>query len=187
NAWEYFPENGWQFLHVLYTRLAAHPDIRLTTFTDALQGIVPQTLPRLVAGSWVHGTFSTWIGEPSKNRAWNLLIRAKKSVDAVLLPELEAAAQADRTPAAWVHAVYRQLAVCEASDWFWWLGDDNRLDDGPAFDSLFRQQLSGLYELIGMVPPADLASPVNGGAASASAATGKAAGAMRPAQPEPAA
>ncbi|HLF30275.1 MAG TPA: glycoside hydrolase family 57 protein [Xanthomonadales bacterium] len=191
NAWEYFPHNAWDFLHGLYARLAAHPDIHLTTFAAALQGITPRLLPGLVAGSWVHGTFSTWIGDPAKNRAWELLIGAKRTVDAALEPELQAAAQEGRSPAHWVHAIWRQLAVCEASDWFWWLGEDNRLEDGPAFDELFRQQLADLYELIGMAPPAELSHSINGGpenvgAPPFAAASGQAAGAMRPAGEEPA-
>ena len=39
---------------------------------------------RLVAGSWVYGTFSTWIGDPEKNRAWELLIEAKQTYDRVV-------------------------------------------------------------------------------------------------------
>jgi alpha-amylase/alpha-mannosidase (GH57 family) len=53
------------------------------------------------------------------------------------------------------------LAVCEASDWFWWLGEDNRLEDGPAFDLLYRQQLAGLYQLIATAPPMALDVPIN--------------------------
>ena len=109
----------------------------------------------------MYGTFSTWVGDAAKNRAWDLLIDAKSAVDLALAPELAAAAQEGREPRSWVFAVLRQLAVCEASDWFWWLGEDNRLEDGPAFDLLYRQQLAGLYQLIGAAPPAALDAPVN--------------------------
>lgn len=163
NAWEYFPENGWAFLDGLYRKLAAHPRIRLTTYSDLLPELQPHELPALVAGSWVYGTFSTWIGDPSKNRAWDLLIQAKRAVDATLEPVMAAAASGTPVPA-WVEPVLRQLSVCEASDWFWWLGEDNQLEDGPAFDSLYRQQLAGLYELLGMQPPAVLDHPINSAA-----------------------
>ncbi len=168
NAWEHFPRNAAEFLTLLYERLGSHPRIRLTTFSAVLPRHAPLQLSRLVAGSWVYGTFSTWVGDPAKNRAWDLLINAKSAVDLALAPELTAAAQEQREPGPWVFAVLRQLAVCEASDWFWWLGEDNRLEDGPAFDLLYRQQLAGLYQLISAPPPVALDVPINSGLNSAS-------------------
>jgi alpha-amylase/alpha-mannosidase (GH57 family) len=85
NAWEYYPENGYYFLRALYERLAAHPGIELTTFSDCLVDPEKMTaLPHVVAGSWVYGTFSTWIGDPDKNRAWDMLGDAKRSYDRAL-------------------------------------------------------------------------------------------------------
>ncbi|MFK5893534.1 MAG: glycoside hydrolase family 57 protein, partial [Pseudomonadota bacterium] len=78
NAWEYYPENGYYFLNALYAKLAEHPYLNLTTFSDVLSHKPePIELPGLVAGSWVYGTFSTWIGEPAKNKGWDMLIEAK--------------------------------------------------------------------------------------------------------------
>ena len=34
-----------------------------------------------MAGSWVHGTLATWMGDPAKNRAWDLLCEAKLAFD----------------------------------------------------------------------------------------------------------
>ncbi|HDN69096.1 MAG TPA: glycoside hydrolase, partial [Gammaproteobacteria bacterium] len=82
NAWEHFPENGYYFLNTLYKRLAEHPDIKMTTFSDYLKD--SPELPRinkLVSGSWVYGTFSTWIGDKDKNRGWEMLGDAKKALD----------------------------------------------------------------------------------------------------------
>ncbi|MGH8644701.1 MAG: glycoside hydrolase family 57 protein, partial [Gammaproteobacteria bacterium] len=71
NAWEHYPENGYDFLSSLYSGLVCHPEIELTTFSELLErGLPCIPLSRLVAGSWVYGTFSTWIGEPAKNQAW---------------------------------------------------------------------------------------------------------------------
>ena len=186
NAWEYFPENGQAFLSGLYRKLVDHPRIRLTTYAELLPRLQPRELPSLVAGSWVYGTFSTWVGDPAKNRAWNLLIQAKHAVDAVLGPVLAGALDSGEPLPAWVDPVLRQLSVCEASDWFWWLGEDNQLEDGPAFDHLFRQQLAGLYESLGMAPPAILNEPVNGaGPGQDLQGSGKAvSGAMRPSSGE---
>ena len=34
NAWEYYPENGREFLSMLYERLSSHPRFRLSTFSE---------------------------------------------------------------------------------------------------------------------------------------------------------
>lgn len=147
NAWEYFPENGRAFLQALYSRLVAHPGFSLTTFGDALERTPPRPLPEVCAGSWVHGSLATWIGDPAKNRAWDILSGAKRAVDAALEPF-----DRDDTPG-WAAEVLRQLAICEASDWTWWVGGANTLEDAPEFDVLFRRQVAGLYRMIGMAPP----------------------------------
>jgi alpha-amylase/alpha-mannosidase (GH57 family) len=153
NAWEYYPENGQEFLTTLYTRLAGHPRFHLSTFSELLDTVPCKPLPRLVAGSWVYGTFSVWIGHPAKNRAWDLLIDAKKAVDCAL----ESGPQ-NGLP---VERILEQLSVCESSDWFWWLGEEGRAEDGPAFDELFRIQLKLLYRLIGEPPPDVLNQPID--------------------------
>src|SRR5690606_17770671 len=85
NAWEYFPENAFYFLDALYQRLSHHPKLELTTFSDFLdqQQPRPQEMTRMVAGSWVYGTFSTWIGDHDKNRGWDMLCEVKRRVDQV--------------------------------------------------------------------------------------------------------
>jgi alpha-amylase/alpha-mannosidase (GH57 family) len=147
NAWEHFPYNAWFFLQHLYSRLVAHPHIELTTFSALLDTKRDSgELPHLVAGSWVYGDFSVWIGDPQKNRAWELLCAAKEAVDRVLGSDQEV----DR------EAILEQLSVCEASDWFWWLGGGNTAEDSAAFDSLFREHLSVLYNMLGETPPDEL-------------------------------
>ncbi len=74
NAWEHYPFNGYYFLQGLYAALASHPGIELTTLGDAWRATPQaQPLPRVVAGSWVHGTLATWIGDRDKNAGWDLL------------------------------------------------------------------------------------------------------------------
>ncbi|WP_455197183.1 hypothetical protein [Kaarinaea lacus] len=146
NAWEYYPENGYYFLNALYKQIAEHPKLNLTTFSSCLERHVPRIpLPHVVAGSWVYGTFSTWIGDVDKNRAWDMLGDAKRTFDQAmannqLSDELRDAAEI-------------QLAICEGSDWFWWFGDYNPGDTVSDFDHLFRMQLVNLYELLGEEPP----------------------------------
>ncbi|MCB1760165.1 MAG: glycoside hydrolase [Gammaproteobacteria bacterium] len=150
NAWEYYPRNGSFFLKALYEKLASHPKLELTTFSECIdyKSDVP-SLSELVAGSWVYGTFSTWIGDPDKNRAWEMLVEAKQAYDKVLA---SAKLSSDEREAATL-----QLAHCEGSDWFWWFGDYNPGDTVSDFERLFRLQLTYLYQLIKVQPPDYLA------------------------------
>src|SRR5262249_46341271 len=84
NAWEHFPFNGYYFFDELYRLLETRSGLRSTTYRSWLatnRGRL-RSLPSLVSGSWVHGSFSTWIGSPDKNRAWDLLCAAKQAFDA---------------------------------------------------------------------------------------------------------
>ncbi|HEX8757256.1 MAG TPA: glycoside hydrolase family 57 protein [Steroidobacteraceae bacterium] len=156
NAWEHYPFNGYYFLRALYSLLAAHPLLELTTLSDCVaRGLEPLPLQNVVAGSWVHGTLATWMGDPAKNRAWDLLCEAKVAFDGVM-----ASGGLDSTQRA---AVERQLALCESSDWFWWFGDYNPADAVSQFDSLYRRQLVVLYRLLGLPPPESLAQPISVG------------------------
>ena len=170
NAWEYYPENAYHFLHQLYEGLAAHATLELTTFSRFLaRQPRPQTLPGLVAGSWVYGSFSTWIGDPDKNRGWDLLAEAKHHFD-----QVQASGRLDPEQLA---AAERQLAACEGSDWFWWFGDYNPAASVMDFERLFRLHLSNLYQALGLEPPAYLAQQISQG--SGAPAMG---GVMRPGQ-----
>ncbi len=159
NAWEYYPENGYHFLTALYRRLAEHPKLKLVTFSEFLASRPTATeLPNLVAGSWVYGTFSTWIGERDKNRGWDLLVEAKQVFDA-------AVASGSLTGERLARAE-RQLAICEGSDWFWWFGDYNPSESVRDFERLYRMHLADLYSLIGVEPPDSLTRPISQGGGS---------------------
>lgn len=163
NAWEFFPYNGFYFLSELYAALADHADIRTTTFAEYLElkdnGIAD--LRHLVAGSWVYGDFSTWLGDAAKNRAWDLLCKAKQAYDhalagASLSPRRRAAAE-------------KVLMSCESSDWFWWFGDYNPAESVQAFDQLYRSKLKQLYRLLDLSTPASLDRPISSGGGAAEA------------------
>jgi len=154
NAWEYYPFNGYYFLRALYATLADHPLVELVTLSDCVaRGIEPLPLKKVVAGSWVHGTLATWMGDPSKNAAWDLLCEAKQVVDEVMRdPNLDSTRRA---------AIERQLALCESSDWFWWFGDYNPAEAVSQFDRLYRRQLVNLYHLLDRPVPANLDHPIS--------------------------
>jgi len=153
NAWEYYPFNGYFFLKAMYAGLAAHPRLELLTLSQCLsRGIQPVPLRRIPAGSWVHGTLATWMGDAAKNLGWDLLCEAKHTFDEVLADgRLDSADRAAAT---------RQLALCESSDWFWWFGDYNPAEAVSQFDQLYRRQLVSLYRLLGRPAPDSLARPI---------------------------
>jgi alpha-amylase/alpha-mannosidase (GH57 family) len=166
NAWEHFPYNGYYFFEDLFGLLETQPDIATTTYAEITSRPHPPArgaLDAITAGSWVYGTLSTWIGDPDKNRAWDLLCAAKASYDRVLAsgrlsPDEAAAAEA-------------QLAVCESSDWFWWFGDYNPSQAVTSFDRLYRRNLANLYRRLKLEPPAQLDIPLSAGSATATDGT----------------
>lgn len=162
NAWEYYPYNGFYFLDELYAELEAHGQINTSTYSDYLKlsttkvGSARQhSLPDIVAGSWVYGDFSTWIGSKDKNHAWDLLCVAKQSFDMVMSSGRLSQAEQD--------AAEKQLSSCESSDWFWWFGDYNPSHSVASFDRLFRHNLTELYHLLKLPPPLNLSEPISQG------------------------
>ncbi len=156
NAWEHYHHNGLPFLTLLYSKISEHPDLCLTTFSDYLADtIAAEPLPQLVAGSWVHGNLATWIGDPAKTRAWELLISAKKCYDRVMREQTLEPGQCA--------AAREQLRICEGSDWFWWFGDYNPGSTVQDFDRLYRLHLRCLYELLGEAAPEILNESISSG------------------------
>jgi alpha-amylase/alpha-mannosidase (GH57 family) len=62
----------------------------------------------------------------------------------------------DRAQAARTH-----LLAAEASDWFWWYGDDFTTDNAAEFDRLFRDRLLRACALVGLAPPPRLLRPLS--------------------------
>ena len=156
NAWEYYHDNASHFLNALYCELTEKDKIEMVTFNEALeQGAKVRHLPVLKAGSWVYGSFSTWIGDKDKNRGWDLLVEAKQAFDeTVSAGKLSAEEELEAT---------EQLAICEGSDWFWWFGDYNPGGSVQDFDRLYRRHLSRLYELLKLPVPETLEQPISFG------------------------
>ena len=163
NAWEYYPYNGYYFLNELYEALSNHPNIEMTTFSEIValtqnttsKAIETPVLPQIAAGSWVYGTFSTWIGSAEKNHGWDLLCEAKKAYDKVM--KTDALNTKQRA------ACEQQLAICEGSDWFWWFGDYNSSVSVNSFDKLYRLNLMNLYALLKLAIPEILNQPISAG------------------------
>ncbi len=150
NAWEHFPGGGYDFLAALYAGLSASPMLALTTpsrwlDTHALDTATP--LPRLASGTWVDGTFHTWMGDPVKDRAWTLLAHARQEL-------------AEHEPGARRDEAMTWMLRAEASDWFWWFGAGHSSPNDAEFDLLFRKYVGAVYRALGVATPPSLEVPV---------------------------
>jgi len=66
NAWEYFPDNAFHFIDQLYSEITTNEEIEPITFSEAANSLPTTPMDQICAGSWVYGTFSTWIGSKEK-------------------------------------------------------------------------------------------------------------------------
>ena len=133
NAWEYYPNDGHDFLQLLYQRLLEAKFLKTTTISEYLKINPAQNeIERLSSGSWIYANFNKWIGSNQKNKAWEKLAKVRKELEnpqsEILNPDL----------------VYKQMYILEGSDWFWWY-DEGNLE----FDRLFQMHLANLSELSG--------------------------------------
>jgi alpha-amylase/alpha-mannosidase (GH57 family) len=152
NAWEHYPENGAGFLRRLYQQLGESPDLRTVTFTEFLDlESHREPLPSVVAGSWIYGNLATWVGHPEKNRAWELMAAARRTLSSFQFRE------SNVQP---LEAAFREMMIAEGSDWFWWFGDDHQTENAAEFDLLFRSRLKNVYRLLGQTPPSNLEEPI---------------------------
>jgi alpha-amylase/alpha-mannosidase (GH57 family) len=146
NCWEYYQKDGVLFLQALYEKLSDDEDIKLVTVSEFLEQFPPtEVIPasELHSGSWVDGNFTTWIGDPAKNRAWELLTQARQ----VLAQHPEATEE--NNPEAW-----EALYAAEGSDWCWWFGEGHSSNQDSMFDQLYREHLCAIYKALNEpVPP----------------------------------
>ncbi|WP_457607608.1 glycoside hydrolase family 57 protein [Nitratifractor sp.] len=150
NAWEFYPRNGMEFFEALYGALEKAGSWCRTRTMDEEAGEEARELPRLHPGSWIYGTFDTWVGHPEKNAAWELIYQTKRdighhldSLDPKVREEIE-----------------EHFLAAECSDWFWWYGDDHHTDYSLEFDRLFRGHLIAIYRLAGLPVSSLLYRPI---------------------------
>ncbi|MBE9222212.1 glycoside hydrolase [Cyanobacterium stanieri LEGE 03274] len=152
NCWEFYEQDGKPFLEELYQNLSHAHDIKLVTVSEFVEQFPPtHTIKnsQLHSGSWIDGNFSTWIGERTKNRAWDYLSAARQTL--AKHPE----ATPENNPDAW-----EALYAAQGSDWFWWFGDPHHSSHDDMFDQLFREHLIALYQALNETVPQYLHRPV---------------------------
>ncbi len=143
NPWLHYPDSGGRFLRELMGALGeTGNDLEPETLATLADTTRPDALERLHPGSWINSVFATWIGHPEKTAAWRLLADVRNAIERTGGP---------RPPS---------LLLAEASDWFWWLGDDNPTELAPLYDRIFRRHLADACAQAGVRPPRNIEIPL---------------------------
>jgi alpha-amylase/alpha-mannosidase (GH57 family) len=148
NAWEFYKNDGRDFLMYLYESISEESFLQSTTISDYLEIFHDyEVLTHVFPGSWINHNFKIWIGHEEDNLAWNLLARTREFLESVD-PNRE-------NKEAW-----ESIYIAEGSDWNWWYGDDHASENDEIFDLLFRENLSNVYRFLNREPPEDLNIPI---------------------------
>ena len=156
NAWEFYKNNANDFFSSLYERVMKIDWINTVTPSEFIQKnfSVSGKLENVVAGSWIYGNFTTWVGHPEKNKGWEYLFKVKNDMNNVAAKIFNK----DKLEMAMEH-----FRIAEGSDWFWWYGDDHFTSQWGTFDYLFRCNLMEAYRILGMNVPSFLLEPIKKG------------------------
>jgi alpha-amylase/alpha-mannosidase (GH57 family) len=157
NAWENYPGRGEPFLQTLYAELERQTQagtMRTCTVSEVLVARGRGApLANLHSGSWIASSFRIWIGDPVKNRAWELLRNLRERLRVVERERGSADAGVARA---------RELVLAaQASDWMWWFGEPNHCAEDALYDELFRGELAAAYRALGDEPPPELRVPID--------------------------
>jgi alpha-amylase/alpha-mannosidase (GH57 family) len=151
NCWQYYDNDGRDFLREFYTLLSSSPDIETVKVSDYLERFPPRDeLNYIHTGSWIEGNLTTWIGEKEENIAWNYLRIVRDFVEDKLRVNHKITDIIDWT----------SLYASEGSDWFWWFGDDQDSGHDEIFDYIFRLHLKNVYLSLQETPPSFLDVPI---------------------------
>ncbi|MGD0281810.1 MAG: glycoside hydrolase family 57 protein [Dissulfurispiraceae bacterium] len=151
NAWEYFANDGHDFLAALYRALSNDDRFRAVTVSDFIREHgAGEPMPRLHAGSWINANFGIWLGHEEDNLAWDYLSQTRD--------DLELFAKAD--PGKDLSDAWSAIYAAEGSDWNWWYGDEHTTETQEDFDELFRSYLMKVYKVMGKDIPPQLHVPI---------------------------
>lgn len=149
NCWETYEQDGDPFLRELYKRLSGDNSLNICTVSEYLDQHPPSAeLHNIHSGSWINADYHIWIGDPMKNKAWDLLNRTRHFLSSAMHNETH--------PIDQLNKAWEEIYTAEGSDWFWWFGEPNTSADDPMFDQQFRLRLQNVYKILGQPYPADL-------------------------------
>jgi len=149
NAWEFYPNNGFYFLNSFYGKLETLNWCDCLRVDD-IANEKCENLEYLAPGSWINGTFDTWVGEKQKSKAWELLFLTKRfylQYKDDLKDDIK-------------NSIENIFLKAESSDWYWWFGSDHYTEYAQEFDKLFRSNLIDIFTLMQKPAPSDLFLPI---------------------------
>lgn len=154
NCWEYYENNGADFLRELFSRLSESNEFSTVRFADILNEKSNEFLSELKnirAGSWINANFDIWIGTDTHIKAWEMLKKARlafKNNSNNLNENIK-------------NEIINEIMIAEGSDWFWWYAPYNQSENKRDFDVLFRYHIKKIYELMGHPIPEEINYPIN--------------------------
>ncbi|MEW6569923.1 MAG: glycoside hydrolase family 57 protein [Nitrospirota bacterium] len=151
NAWEYYANDGYDFLRHLYGGLSREKRLKTVTVSEFLEKYdTGEGLKKIHPGSWINANFSIWIGHEEDNLAWDYLSETRQ--------ELESFQK--KYPERDLSDAWKAVYISEGSDWNWWYGDEHVTETQKDFDELFRSNLMTAYKAMGKDIPHHLYVPV---------------------------
>ena len=154
NAWEYYPNDGNDFLNAMYQKFSDSDVVEMVTPSTYLEMYPEQrTIEDLFPGAWFSPNYDTWIGETEEAIAWDYL--AKVRADLAQYETGELSVDQDSLAKA-----FDFMYLAEGSDWFWWYGDDQDSGQDSYFDEGYRALLAGVYESLGVEVPRFVQVPI---------------------------
>jgi len=153
NCWEYYLNNGKEFLENLYKLFSESKELKSTTYCEFLKNTKESNkLTKLFPGSWINHNYAIWIGHPEDNTAWDYLYDARQM--------LAKAEKEKKLSQEIISEAKNEIYIAEGSDWCWWYGDDHETENALEFDQMFRSHLIRVYELLNQPIPNRLYDPI---------------------------
>lgn len=148
NCWEYYPNNGREFLQSLLHQLSESHTITTVHCSEASHSdrASGHVLADIHPGSWIDASFDVWIGSPAKNAAWSALRDVGELID--------------HSHGEHIATARAEYLAAQASDTFWWYHDRHQAPHKHMFDMLFRERLRHIYRLIEQPVPDTLLRPL---------------------------
>ncbi|MEW6025859.1 MAG: glycoside hydrolase family 57 protein [Planctomycetota bacterium] len=145
NPWEHYPNNGIEFLRLLYERLSNDAEIETVRISDYIEKHPPvKELDTIYAGSWINHNFSIWVGHKEDRDAWEYLAKTREMVSE------QKAKGAEQSK---IDRAMESIYIAEGSDWYWWFGHEHSSALDDQFDLLFRKHLMNAYQVLGVNVP----------------------------------
>ena len=152
NSWENYQEDGSHFLKAIYQLIEDDDTLETVLISDYIEHDKNiKKLPKIYSGSWINRNFQLWIGEPTKNQAWNALKRTHDDFNRFV---------EDNPNHPNIEKARNEIFTAEGSDWFWWYGEPNNSGQDHLFDYLFREHLKNVYKYFDLPVPTSLEMPL---------------------------